>query len=198
MGAGRIVVGHVLQVVGKDQCGHLALANGGAHGTVCQVAHLRGHGGLLHESAGYVLEHRDQVDLLLVMRAKRRARLLAHNGQHRHMIQLGIVKPGQQVRGAGAGGGKAYAQLAGELGVGRGHEGGHFLVPRLHELDVPLTPLQRAQKPVDAVARIAEDAGHAPRLEPLPEEIADCRGHVLPSRSVQCSALNNGLSHLFP
>jgi hypothetical protein len=49
-------------------------------------------------------------------------------------------------------------------------------VPRLDELDVASALLQSAQKAVDPVARIAEDARHPPFLEPLPKEVADCRG----------------------
>ena len=37
--------------------------------------------------------------------------------------------------------------------------------------------LQRAEQPVDAVAGEAEDAPHAPLVQPLPEEIADGLGH---------------------
>ena len=44
--------------------------------------------------------------------------------------------PGDQMRRARARSGDADAQLAGEFRIGRGHEGSHFLVPRLNELDL--------------------------------------------------------------
>ena len=79
-----------------------------------------------------------EIDFLLVMAADRGARLLAGDRENRHVIEPGVVKPGDQMRRAGPGGRDADAELAGELGVGRGHEGRHFLVPRLDELDFPV------------------------------------------------------------
>ena len=69
--------------------------------------------------AGDVLEQRDQIDFLLIMAAQRDARLLPDNGHHRLMIHLRIVKPVQQMDGAGPGGGEADPEFAGELGVAR-------------------------------------------------------------------------------
>ena len=88
------------------------------------------------------------------------------------------------MRRTGAGGGDADAQLAGELGVRRSHEGGHLLVPRLHKLDLAFGALQRAKDPVDAVAGIAIDAPHTPLVKSLDKEIADGLGHGV----VSCTA----------
>ncbi|WP_244519392.1 hypothetical protein [Paracoccus alcaliphilus] len=48
----------------------------------------------------------------------------------------------------------------------------------LYEFDVSLATLQRAQQTVDTIARIAEDSGDSPILQPLPEEIAYCPCHA--------------------
>ena len=96
-------------------------------------------------SRGDVLEERQQVDLLLVVAAERGARLLADDGDHRLVVELRVVEAVQQVDGAGAGGGDAHADLAGELGVAAGHEGGHLLVARLDELGVAVGAVERAE-----------------------------------------------------
>ena len=70
-----------------------------------QVRHLvdlRRYARLLHEGAGHVLEQRLQVHFLLVVRAERRARLLADDGEHRGVIQPRIVEAVQQVDRTGA------------------------------------------------------------------------------------------------
>lgn len=85
------------------------------------------------------------------MTAQRRARLLADDGQHRHVVHARIVEAGYQVRSAGAGSSDAHAQFAGELGVGRGHERGHFLVPCLNEFDLAFGPAHGAEHAVDAI-----------------------------------------------
>jgi len=73
---------------------------------------------------------------------------------------------------AGAAGRQAYSQFAGELGVCDRHEGRHFFMPNLDELDVA-RPLQRADHTVDAVARITVDAANAPGVQPFDDEITD-------------------------
>jgi hypothetical protein len=52
------------------------------------------------------------------------------------------------------------------------HDGGHLLVPDLHELD-GAGALQTAEHAVDAVAGIAEDSPDASLLQPLHHEITD-------------------------
>ena len=49
---------------------------------------------LLHERAGDILEQADQVNFLLVVSSERVARLLSHNGEHRHVIEPRVVEPG--------------------------------------------------------------------------------------------------------
>ena len=66
-----------------------------------------------------VLEQRDQVDLLLVVAAERRARLLADDRDDRRVVELRVVEAVQEVDRARPRGGEADADLAGELRVRR-------------------------------------------------------------------------------
>ena len=91
-----------LQIVRQHDCRDPPLAQRDANGAVDQMPHLRRRRRLLHERAGDILEHADEIDFLLIMAAERVARLLADDRQHRHVIQPRIVKPGDQVRGARA------------------------------------------------------------------------------------------------
>src|SRR6185437_789446 len=116
------------------------------------------------------------------MPAERVTRLLARNGKHRHVVEPCIVQAGHQVRGAGARGGDAHAQLTGELGVSGSHERRHFLVAGLDELDLAVCPVERAEHSVDAVAGIAKDLSHSPGVEPLDDEVSDSLCHGQSSR----------------
>jgi hypothetical protein len=126
------------------------------------MADLRRRRGLYDESARHVLEQARKIDFLLIMGAERGARLLASNGKDRHVVEPRIVKAGDQMRGTGPGSRNADTQFTGEFRMGRGHEGRHFLMPRLNELDLALGALQRAENAIDAVARVAEDFSHTP------------------------------------
>jgi len=84
---------------------------------------------------GDVGEHAVEVELLLIAAAAHGRLGLAADRKHWHMVELRIVKTGDEVRRARAPGRQAHAKLAGELGMGDGHERGHFLVPRLDEID---------------------------------------------------------------
>ncbi len=97
--ARRIDIVQFLQVIGKDQGRYAPLADGRAEGPIGQVTDLFGNHDGVDMMARHVLEHRHQVDLLLVMRAKRGVRLLPCNRQNRHMVGARIVKPGQKMRG---------------------------------------------------------------------------------------------------
>jgi hypothetical protein len=119
------------------------------------VTRLSGLHARLHELRGHVLEQDVQVDLLLVVRAEREGLLLADDGHHRLVVELGVVEPVQQMDGARARGRHADPDLAGELGVGAGAERGDLLVPGLDELDLSAVLVEAAEDPVDAVAGIA-------------------------------------------
>jgi hypothetical protein len=161
-----------LDVIGHDDAGHRALVEGDPHGPVHYMADLVRHRDRLHVLRRHVLEQAVQVDLLLIVAAERAAGLLADDGHHRLMVRLCVVEPVQQVDGAGAGGCHAHAHLAGELGMAASHERGQLLMARLDELHLVAGPVERAQQPVDAVARIAEDPSHAPLPQPLEEVVA--------------------------
>ena len=127
-----------------------------------------------------VLEQRQQVDLLLVVAAERRAGLLADDGDHRLMVELGVVEAVQQVDRTRSRRGEADAHLPRELCVGAGHEGRHLLVSDLDELDAILCPGEGAENAVDAVPWIAVDAPDAPLVEAPDEEVGDELSHRLP------------------
>src|SRR5690348_15368993 len=93
------------------------------------------------------------------------------------MIQPCIVKPGHEVSRSGPRGGDAHAQLSSELGVRRGHEGGHFLVPCLDKGNLVATAVQGSKDTVDAIAGIAEQESDTPGMKPLNDEVTHCLRH---------------------
>ena len=192
--ARRILVGHVLQVVGKDERRHTALAERDADRAVDEVTDLRRLRGLLHEGAGDVLEHAEKVDLLLVVAADGGPRLLPGDRQHRHVVEPRVVQAGDEMRGARAGGRHADAEIAGELGVGARHEGGHLLVSRLDELDLAVGAVERLDHPVDAVAGVAEDRAHAPGVQALDDEVSDGLGHPGALHEIGCGTRSRSRS----
>ena len=141
------------------------------------VDHVRQLGGLRHllHIFGDVGEHAVEVQLLLVAAPAHRRFGLPADREHRHVVELGVVKAGDKMGRAGAAGREAYAQLAGEFGIRDRHEGRHFLVARLDEVDVAVA-LERADDAVDAVAGIAEDPFDAPGLQSFDEEVRCLHG----------------------
>ena len=93
------------------------------------------------------------------------------------MIPFGVVQTGQQMHGSRAGRREADADLATELGVAAGHERGHLLVPDLDQLGIALGPIECAEERVDAVARVAVNATHAPSCEASDESVGYGVGH---------------------
>ncbi len=80
---------------------------------------------------------------------------------------------------AGAGGRQAHTGLAGELGVGAGHERGHLLVANLDELRPVAVVPERADDAVDPVARIAVDPLDAPiRGQSFEQVVGDGLAHL--------------------
>ena len=129
---------HLLHVVRHDHAGHGALGQGDAHGAVDQMAHLRRRRAHLHVLAGHVLEQAEQIDFLLVVATERRPLLLADDRDHRRVVEPGVVQAVQEMDRARAGGRHAHARLAGELGMGAGHERGDFFAGHLDELEAIL------------------------------------------------------------
>ncbi|SAL88412.1 hypothetical protein AWB68_08766 [Caballeronia choica] len=162
-----------LQVVRQDDGRDLALRQRRAHRAIDQMAHLRRHTRLLHESPGDVLEHRNKIEFLLIVAAKRGARLLPGDREHRHVVHARVVQAGQEMRRAGTRSRNAHAEFAGKFGMRGCHECGHFFVACLNEFDLVLCAIERAEDAVDAVARISEDTAHAPRVKTINQKVAD-------------------------
>jgi hypothetical protein len=183
-----------LDVGGEDERGNSPLGERDADPSVDQVARLRGvHADF--DELGHVLEEGVQVDLLLVVRAEREALLLADDGQHRRVVELRVVEAVQEVDRSRAGGGDADADLAGELRVAAGHEGGHLLVAYLDELRVPVGAVERAQEAVDPVTGVAEHAVDAPGRETF-QNIVGNHGRHRSSSSRKLTVLMGGAARL--
>lgn len=88
------------------------------------------------------------VHFLLVGAAHGAAVGLYDEGHDRDVVEFGVVQPVRQVDRAEAGGRRAHAHRAGELGVADGLEGGRLLVPRLHELGRLSARPQAASSPL--------------------------------------------------
>src|SRR3546814_9484557 len=72
---------------------------------------------------------------------------------------------------AGPGGRHAHTDFAGVLGVCARHERGHFLVSHANVVEAVRSAAHRAHQAINAVARKAEDAFHAPLAETFENEI---------------------------
>src|SRR6185312_10860039 len=70
------------------------------------------------------------------------------------------------------------------------HERCHFLVARLDELDLAVSPIERAKDPIDAIAGITENPAHTPCVQPLHQEVTNCLSHCRSPRCVT-SELDN-------
>jgi len=105
------------------------------------------------------------------------SRLLADDCEHWLMIHLGIVKTGDQMRGAWSRCCDADTELAGKLRVGARHERCHLLVACLDEFYFSGGALEGAEDAVDAIAGVAEQAPYAPVLQARDDEIADSLWH---------------------
>ena len=160
-----------LHVVGDDDAGDRSLGQGDAHGAVDDVADLGRIVDHLEEGAGDVLEEGRQIDFLLVAAAPRHLRDIADDRDNRLVIEARVVEAIEQVDGAGSLGGEADADLAGELGMGAGHQAGVLFMAHLDEDGIIAGAIERTEDPVDAVTGIAVEALHTPRLQPPHQKI---------------------------
>ena len=119
-----------------------------------------------HVVLGDVLVELLEVHFLLVAGAKQAGLLHAGDGEHRLVVELGVVQPVQQVDAARPRGRDADADFAGRLRVRAGHERGGFFVVHEHKRDLVLMAAQRFEEPVDAVAGQPVDGVDAPVDEP--------------------------------
>ena len=124
-----------------------------------------------------VLEQCEDVDLLLEEGADLVVVGMAGDGQHGGMVQLGVVKPVQEMDGAGTARREANTQPPRELGVAAGGEGRRLLVPALDEADLFLVLAQRLEDPVDPVSRESERRVHSPGEQLLDDDVPGCLGH---------------------
>ena len=161
VGERRILVVEFLQVVRQDDAGDRTLVVRDAHGAVDQMADLLRHA--RHPDIfGDILKQVLQIDFLLVAGAEAAPRLLANQRDDGHMIHLGIVKPVQKMDRAWPGSRVAQADLAGELGMRRRHEGRHLFVTDLNVLHLLLGFFQRDVESADAVSGISVNASSIP------------------------------------
>ena len=116
----------------------------------------------MHVLARDILEKRNEIDFLLVVAAERREALLPDNGYHRLVIEPCIIETIQQVDGSGAGGCQANADLAGELGMGTGHECGHLLMANLNEVEFVAGAIERRNDAGDAISGKTENPSEFP------------------------------------
>ena len=77
-----------LQIVRHDDAGDATSALAMRIGAVDQVANLRRRGGRLHKVAGHILEQGLQIEVLLIVRADRGARLLPDDREYGLMVEL--------------------------------------------------------------------------------------------------------------
>src|SRR5947207_1904807 len=82
--------------------------------------------------------------------AQRRRRLLADDGEHGLVVELGVVEPIEEVDGTRTRRRHTDTQVARELGVRARHERRHLLVTDLDELRVVGGRVESAQDGVDA------------------------------------------------
>jgi hypothetical protein len=97
--------------------------------------------------------------------------------ENRRVIKLCIVQPRNQMGGAWPAGRQADPNFTGELGVGYGHEGRHFFVPDLNEVNL-VSPLQGTDHAVDAITWISVDPANTPGVQTLNDKIADFHGEA--------------------
>src|SRR5262249_6399956 len=114
----RLLIGFILQIIRQYNRGYRASRQCDARRTIDQMAHLRGRRRLCYISAGHILEHRDEVELLLIVAAESIARLLADDRQYGLVIEECVVEAGCQMRCARARRGNTDAEPAREFGVG--------------------------------------------------------------------------------
>jgi hypothetical protein len=138
-----------------DRHGHVRHASPGERGSAGELHHVL-HMRWPHDARvvdADIGEQLVELDILLGMGVNQVVKLQAGDRQHRGTVELGVVESVEEMNPARPGGCKTDAELAGELGIGTGHEGSRFLVPHLDKADIPLPLAQRLHDAVDAIAR---------------------------------------------
>ena len=147
-------------------------------------------GGRLHRDAdhfvvdGHVHEQLLERDLLLVPSAEHLGLLHPSDREHGGMVELGVVKPIQEVDRAGPRGRDAHAESSRRLRVAGRHESSRFLVVNEDEADPFLIATQPLHDPIDPVSREAEDSVHPPVDETFDQRLrGDLRHRAPPPRN---------------
>src|SRR5207248_6598454 len=105
-----------LQVHRNGDVGDAAIGERGAAGEIHDVFHVGGaHDAFVED--GDIHKKLVEGDILLGEGADEVVILQSGNGQHRRLVELGVVKAIEQVNAARAGGGQANSEFAGQLGV---------------------------------------------------------------------------------
>ncbi len=182
----------VLHIRGDADVAHAAPGQGSAAGDVRDDAHVRRpHHALVVDRD--VLEERQLVDLLLIVRADQIVVGLTGQRDDRNLIQLGIVEPVQKMDRPGTRGRHAAAQPASVLGVGSRHESCRFLVAHLDEADLVRVLAKRFHDSVDAVARQAKDRVDAPTMDRLNQTISGrAHQHLHRRRNLELARVASG------
>ena len=97
------------------------------------------------------------IDILLGKRLDQIVELHVGDRQHRRQVELGIVKPGQQMDIVWLRCGKTEPQFAGPFRISRSHERSGFLAPHLNDADAVLAGPQRFHDAIDVVTRQTEN-----------------------------------------
>src|SRR3954447_26566955 len=189
----RVFILKFLQVVRQYYATDSPLVVSDPHRAVDQMAHLGGDTrktDIFADIFKQVLE----INFLLITRPQSGSRQLADKRHHGNMIHLGVVQSIQQMDRARARGRIAKPDLAGKLGMCRGHERRHLLVADLYVLHPVLGFLERHVEASDSVTRVTIDPSQPPFGQSLPNIFADvhaCPPDEAPSRPKFADADSN-------
>src|SRR6185437_11799712 len=150
-----------LDVDGDADMRYGAVGERGAAGEIDHVLDMRRpHDALIEQSD--ILVEVVLVHVLEITGADQIVIGHAGDGENRRAVDLGVIKPVEEMHRARPRGREADAEAAGELGVAASRQGSGLLVPRMDVADAILRLAQRLDEAVDAVAGQAEDRIHAP------------------------------------
>src|SRR5579883_1615602 len=106
------------------------------------------------------------------------------NGEHRRMIEFGVIEPVEQMDSPRTRGAETAAELARVFGVSAGNERGGFFVADVNETYRVPRLAQSLHHAIDAVAGDPEDHIHTPIVNRFDENVGRSFGHrVLDQRS---------------
>ena len=163
-------------VARDDHHRHAAPGDGDADRLLEDARHLVGVGDQL-DIVRALGEELLGMRLLEVGAADLGARDVGGDRQHRHAAALAVEQAVDQVQVAGAAASGADGELAGEVRLGAGGEGGRLLVPHVDPVDL-LLPAQRIGEAVQRIAHHAVDALHAGDAQGFGHQVGDRARHA--------------------